>query len=95
MAVHDGLRAPWCWLIEAQLLSLVALGFFVAAHRFHEKRFSWLLSSSVAVGFAIAAFYNFVAATGARAIPAAGVGIMFIAIMLFAGRAASQPRRRR
>jgi hypothetical protein len=95
MAVHDGLSAPWCWLIEAQLLALVALGFFVAAEHFPDKRFSWLLSSSAAVGFALAAFYNFVAATGARAIPAAGLSIMFMAIMLFVMRTATQTRRRR
>jgi hypothetical protein len=95
MGAHEGLRAPWCWLIEAQLLALVALGFFVAAQRFQDKRFSWLLSSSVAVGFAIAAFYNFIAATGARAIPAVGLSIMFMAIMLFVMRTATQVRRRR
>jgi len=94
MAVNDGLHVPWCWLVESQLLALLALGFFVAAQRAHDKFFGWLLSSCVALGLAVATLYNFIAAVGTFAIPAAGV-VVFISIVLFAVRGTTQPRARR
>lgn len=94
MALNDGLPVPWRWLVESQLLALLALGFLVGAQRVPDKYFGWLLSSCVALGLAIAAFYNFITAAGARAIPAAGV-VVFVSILLFAARRATHPRARR
>ena len=94
MTVNDGLHVPWYWLVESQLLSLLALGFFIAAHRAHDKFFGWLLSSCVAFGLAIAALYNFIAAVGTFAISAAAV-VWFISVGLFAVRRATPPRERR
>jgi hypothetical protein len=93
MAVNDGFDVALRWLVESQLLALLALGFFVAAQRVPDKYFGWLLSSCVALGLAIAAFYNFIATVGTRAIPAAG-GV-FILILLFVARGATNPRARR
>lgn len=93
MSVSDGTRAPWWWLVESQLLALLALGFFVAAQRAHDKLFGWLLSSCVALGLAIASLYNFIVAVDTFAASAAGV-FVFVAIELFAVRRATQPHAR-
>lgn len=93
MAVNDGLLVPWRWLVESQLLALLALGFSVAAQRVPDKRFGWMLSSCVALGLAIAAFYNFIATAGTRAVPA-GVAV-FISSLLFVARRATHSRVRR
>jgi hypothetical protein len=92
MAVNEGLHVPWRWLIESQLLALLALGFFAAAQRAPDKCFSWLLSSCVALGLALAAFYNFIATASTRAIPAAGIVVV---ISLFVARGAIRRRARR
>lgn len=92
--VVDGLDRPWRWLVEALLLALLALAFFVAAQRSRDQRFGWLLSSSVAAGLAIAASYNLLDAAAIPAVPAAGV-VIIIAIMLFLTWGATrQPPRR-
>jgi hypothetical protein len=94
MAVNDGILVPWRWLVESQLLALLALGFFVAAQRVPDRWFGWLLSSCVALGLAIAAFYNFIATTSTNTLPAAGV-VVFISIWLFVVRRVTHPRARR
>jgi hypothetical protein len=80
--VIAGLGAAWRWLAQTLLLALLALGMVVAAQRSDDRRFAWLLSGGVAVGLAIAAFYNLIVALAAPALPVAGAAI-FIAIVLF------------
>lgn len=83
--VVDGVGRPGRWLLQALLMTLLAAGFFVAAQRSADKRFAWLLSSSVAAGFAIAASCNLIGATTTPAVPVAGV-VIFIAVMLLLTR---------
>jgi len=85
---------PWGRLVEALVLVLLALGFFVAAQRAEDRRVGWLLSGSVAAGLAIAAFYTFIDATVTTAVPAAGF-VAFIAIVLFVVGGATRRRSRR
>ena len=94
MAVGDGLHVPWYWLVESQVMALLAVAFFVAAQHARARFFGWLLSSCVALGFAIAALYNFIASVGTVAISVAGVA-WFISIGLLVVRQATQPRERR
>jgi len=95
MAVNDGILAPWRWLVESQLLALLALGFFVAAQRVPDKWFGWLLSSCVALGLAVAALYNFIATASTNTLPAAAGVVVFISIWLFVVRRVTHPRARR
>jgi ABC-type polysaccharide/polyol phosphate export permease len=79
----DSLGVPWSSLVTTLLLALLALAFFVAAHHSHDKRFGWLLSTSVATGLAIADYYNLINTAPAAA---AAVPVTFIAILLLVVR---------
>ena len=85
MAVSDGFHLPWYWLLESQLMALLALAFFIAAQHDCDKCFGWLLSSCVALGLAIAALYNFITAVDIVAISIAGV-VWLISVGLFVVR---------
>jgi hypothetical protein len=92
--VVEDLGAPWAWLVQTLVLALLALGFFVAARRSHDHRVGWLLSSSVATGLAIAAFYSLVDTAAIPALPVAGL-LVGIAIVLFVVHGVSRGRARR
>jgi hypothetical protein len=85
---------PWGWLIATLLLALLAVGFVVAARRFDDHRFGWLLSGSVAAGLAIADFYNFIDMADAPVLPAAAL-VAGIGILLLVARAVTRTRPRR
>jgi protein-S-isoprenylcysteine O-methyltransferase Ste14 len=87
--VIDSLGVPWSSLVTALLLALLALVFFVAAQHSHDKRFSWLLSASVATGLAIAGCYNLI-----NVAPAASAAVLvpFIAILLLVVRCLTRNR---
>ena len=94
MAANPAPHVPWCWLVESQLLMLLAVSFLVAAHRAHTTFFGWLLSSCVAFGLAIAPLYSFIASVGTFGLSAAGV-VAYISIGLFVVRRATLPHTRR
>jgi 4-amino-4-deoxy-L-arabinose transferase-like glycosyltransferase len=83
----EDLGAPWAWLVQTLVLTLVAVGCFVAAQRANDHRLGWMLSGSVAAGLALTAFSNLIDAT--PALPLAGV-LVCIATALFAARGARQ-----
>jgi FtsH-binding integral membrane protein len=92
--VVDSLGRAERWLVQASLLALLALAFFIAARRSPAMRFAWLLSGSVATGLAVAASYNLVQVAVTPAIPAVGA-VMFAAIALLVvhtDRRRSHPR---
>jgi xanthosine utilization system XapX-like protein len=92
--VVEDLGAPWAWLVQTLVLALLAVGFFVAAQRSHDHRVGWLLSSSVAAGLAVAAFYSLVDSAATPALPVAGL-LVGIAIVLFVAHGVSRGRPRR
>jgi hypothetical protein len=71
--VVEALGAPWPWLVQALVLALLAGSCFAAAQRSRDHRVGWLLSGCVAVGFAVAAFYNLVDAAATPVLPLAGL----------------------
>jgi hypothetical protein len=85
ITVVEHLGAPWAWLVETLALTLLAVGFFVAARRSQDHRLGWLLSGAAAGGLAITAFSSLIDAT--PALPLAAV-LVCIAIALFAARGA-------
>ncbi len=92
----DSLGVPWDSLLTTLLMALLALAFFAAAQRSHDKRMGWLLSASVATGLTIAYFYTLIN-TAAAAAGAAAVLIAFIAVLPFVVRDPTRlrPRHRR
>jgi len=65
ITVMGDLDVPWSSVSATLLLTLLARAFFVAAQRSDDRRFSWLLSASVAAGFAMATVYDLVSAAPA------------------------------
>lgn len=82
VTVVERLGAPWAWLVQTLVLALLALGFVVMARRSHDHRAGWLLSGSVALGLAIAAFSNAIGAGATPALPLA-VLLVCVATLLF------------
>lgn len=77
----DSLSRPGRWLVQALLMALLAVCFFGVARRSSEMRLGWLISGSVAAGLAIAATYNLIETTVTPALPAAGM-VIFAVIMV-------------
>lgn len=103
MEVDNLLDLPWRWLFQTLLMALLAVRFFIASQRCHDKRMGWLLSASAAAGLAIAGLYNFVEEGATNAVLATAA-VVFAATLLFAVRGAAhqrphwsvrRPRRRR
>lgn len=77
---------PWGSLV-APLLALLTLALFFAAQHSHDKRFSWLLSASVAAGLTIADVYNL-----SKTAPTAYVAVLVICIALLVVRLTRRPQ---
>lgn len=60
ITVIGSLDVRWSSVSGTLLLVLLARAFFLAAQRSPDRRFSWLLSASVAAGFAMATVYDLV-----------------------------------
>jgi hypothetical protein len=84
------LDVPWSSLSATLLLALLARAFFFAAQHSHDKRFSWLLSASVATGFAIATVYNLISAA-----PTACAAVLVACMALLVVRGLTRRRRPR
>lgn len=85
----EGLGGPWAGMVQALLLALLAVGFFVAAQHSGHHRLGWLLSGAVAVGLAIAAFSSAIDAAATPALPLAGA-VVCTAIVVFVTRGTQQ-----
>jgi hypothetical protein len=77
---------PWGSLI-APLLALLTLALFFAAQHSHERRFSWLLSASVAAGLTIADVYDL-----SKTAPTAYVAVLVIGIALLVVHLTRRPQ---
>ena len=73
---------PWSSLSATLVLALLARACLIAARRSPDKRFSWLLSASVATGLAIADLCDLV---NAAAVLLTGIAALLLAVRGRAG----------
>ena len=91
--VIDSVDVRWSSVITTLLLALLTLAFVFAAQRCPDRRFSWLLSASVAAGLTIAEAYTLATTTPAACAAVVAVCIAVLIVRDLTGR--RQPAGRR